>query len=646
MIHVKRSGKNPILQPNTRDMWQAKATFNPSILKEKGVYHMVYRALSEGQDHNGQRINLSTVGYAISNDGESFQGVRQLIVPSEDWDTFGCEDPRITKIDDEYFIFYTALSDFPFRPSGIKIGLACFSDLRKPPEKHLVTPFNAKAMVLFPKRIQGKYVALLTVNTDMPPSYIAIARFDKKEDIWSQAYWNNWYQHLQDNTLPLARINSDQIEVGAVPILMPEGWLLIYSHIQHYYEDSQRLFGVEAALLDANNPQSIVARTKGPIFSPEEDYEQNGMVPNIVFPSGAVLEKDTLNIFYGAADTYCCLASCDFGQLTRSMKAQSPIALKVDRPLAQPLLSPDKSHAWEAKAVFNPGVFQDNGMVYLLYRAMNFDNTSVLGLAKSLDGISIAEKSEMPIYVPRAKFETKEKQGANSGCEDPRLTRIGDKLFMCYTAYDGVDAPRVALTSIAVSDFIKGDYNWKDPVLISPPGVDDKDAALFPEKIDGKYVFIHRTQNSIVFDRVESLDFSKNTWLRSLSYISPREDMWDSEKIGLCTPPLKTDFGWLILYHGISNSSHEYRVGAMLLDLSTPEQVIARTAWPILEPSTHFEKEGYVSNVVFPCGAALRNDTLFIYYGGADTVVGVATISLHKLIDYLLSFNPATDLHK
>ncbi len=635
-MQFTRSEQNPILKPDLNSIWDRHAAFNPSLIQEAESYHLVYRALSDIQDYKGQKMQLSTIGYAKSQDKIHFEDRKQLIVPSEDWDKFGCEDPRITKIDGEYFIFYTALSDYPFRPSGIKVGLAIFSDFKKTPEKHLITPFNAKAMVLFPEKIQGKYVAFLTVNTDMPPSLVAIAWFDKKEDIWSKDYWNNWYQHLSDNILPLSRINSDQVEVGTVPVLTPSGWLLFYSHIQHYYEEPERLFGIEAVLLDANNPQKIVARTEAPVLAPREDYEKKGNVSNVVFPSGLILEKDTLFLYYGAADTTCCLSTCDLKTFIQEMRFQSPVVVKAKRPISYPLFVPHPSHSWEAKAVFNPGVFQEDGTIYLLYRAMGFDNTSVLGLAKSKDGLSIQERGEMPVYVPRARFENKKIAGGNSGCEDSRITKIGDTLFMCYTAYDGANPPRVALTSIQLDNFLNGDFNWKDPVLISPPGIDDKDAAIFPEKINGEYVLIHRIQNAIVFDKVDSLNFDGKTWLRSLSYIPPRGDSWDSEKIGLCTPPVKTDAGWLILYHGVSRWSHEYRVGAMLLDLQSPEKVLARTPWPILEPVTSFEREGIVNNIVFPCGMVLRNNIFFIYYGGADKVVCVATIPFSMLINYLL----------
>lgn len=635
MLKPVRNDKNPILKPNRENPWESKGSFNGSIIQDKGLYHLVYRALSDFQDFRGRRLQLSTIGHAVSRDGINFEKRRQLIKPEEEWEKFGCEDPRITKLDDKYFIFYTCLSDFPYYPSAIKIGVAVFSDLEKDAEKHLVTPFNSKAMVLFPEKINGKYVTLLTVNTDMPPSRIAIAWFDKKEDIWSQAYWQTWYKNFHQYILPLQRLNSDQVEVGAVPLLTQHGWLFLYAHIQHYYEEEQRIFGIEGVLLDHDNPQKILARTEGTILAPEADYEQNGAVPGVVFPSGALLEGNSISLYYGAADTSLGQAKFSLQDMTTEMTPKSVVALKVDKPIPHPLLLPLSDHSWESKAVFNPAAFFDKDTIHLVYRAMGQDNTSVFGCARSYDGLVVVERREMPIYIPRAEFESKKHPNRNSGCEDPRITRIGDTLYMCYTAYDGTSPPRVALTSISVDNFLADNFNWSDPVLISPPGIDDKDAAIFPEKIEGKFVIIHRIQNSIVLDYANDLNFDGKSWLRSIAYIPPRGDSWDSEKIGLCTPPIKTDNGWMILYHGVSKLSHEYRVGAMLLDLKNPAIVLSRTKWPILEPEFQFEREGYVKNVVFPCGAVLRGDTLFIYYGGADSVVCVATISFSALLQYL-----------
>jgi predicted GH43/DUF377 family glycosyl hydrolase len=157
MLEPTRSPKNPILAPNPANPWEARATFNGSVIQDDHEIYLLYRALSFDQDFAGKRLGVSTIGITSSKDGTEFGNRRQLITPSMDFDRYGCEDPRITKIDGRYFVFYTGLSDYPFYPQAIKTVVAVFKDLREAPEKHLVTPFNSKAMVMFPEKINGKY---------------------------------------------------------------------------------------------------------------------------------------------------------------------------------------------------------------------------------------------------------------------------------------------------------------------------------------------------------------------------------------------------------------------------------------------------------------------------------------------------------
>ena len=110
--------------------------------------------------------------------------------------------------------------------------------------------------------------------------------------------------------------------------------------------------------------------------------------------------------------------------------------------------------------------------------------------------------------------------------------------------------------------------------------------------------------------------------------------MWDSEKVGIAGPPIKTAAGWVLFYHGIT-ATHEYCLGAVLLDRRDPTKVLGRTSQPIMTPVEPWEREGWINNVVFPCGQVLRGDTIYLYYGGADTVIGVATISLSELVSAL-----------
>jgi len=411
--------------------------------------------------------------------------------------------------------------------------------------------------------------------------------------------------------------------------------LIIYSYIRNYFHGN-RIFGIEAALLDFKDPRKVIARTDRPFLVPEEEYERYGRVPNIVFPSGAFVKNGILHIYYGAADTTCCFATCRLADLLEEMEATLVKLIRFD---GNPIIEPDRTHSWEAKATFNPAAIYMKGAFHLLYRALSDDDTSVIGYAMSKDGEHVNERSAKPMYVPRAPFEKKRRSGVGSGCEDPRVTQIGDTLYMCYTAYDGVDPPRIALTSIKRDDFLAQRWKWSKPILISPPGIDDKDAAIFPRKINGKYVILHRIGVSVWIDFITDLkQLERERWVEGRVLMKPQSTMWDSRKIGIGAPPIETPDGWLLLYHGISKREDgHYHVRAALLDLENPTKVLARTKYPIFEPETPYERNGLVSNVVFPCGAVLHNKRLFVYYGGADKVVGVATIKLARLLDRLKS---------
>ena len=181
-----------------------------------------------------------------------------------------------------------------------------------------------------------------------------------------------------------------------------------------------------------------------------------------------------------------------------------------------------REHPWEAKATFNPAAIRLGGRVHLVYRAMSEDNTSVFGYATSADGVHIDYRHPEPIYTPREEFEAKLVPGGNSGCEDPRLTLVGDRIYMFYTAYDGRNPSRVAVTSIAVRDFLARRWNWARPVVITPPQYDNKDAFLFPEPVDGKYLLVHRLGNCIDYDFSADLRFRGDAWLDEHRWIEPR----------------------------------------------------------------------------------------------------------------------------
>jgi len=633
MFVVRRSVHNPIILPKKEHHWESHATYNWCPIEDGEITRILYRAVSRPELLGGQAIGLSTIGYAESTDGEHFTKRKRFIFPEKEWEKFGCEDPRVTKIDDTFYIFYTALSNFPFNAEGIKVGLAKTKDFKKIDEKHLITPFNAKAMALFPKKIDGKFVAILTVNTDRPPSNMAIALFEKEEDMWSEEYWNNWYQNLSEHIIDPRRNDRDHVEVGAPPLWTKDGWLLVYSHIQNYFGDGGNVvFGIETLLLDHTDPRKIIGRTSGTLMVPDSLYEKMGNVPNIIFPSGALIKDKELEIYYGSADTTCSKASVSLDNLLVSIQQEKAREVTM-RYSGNPILEPNIKNDWEAKAVFNPGAIMLDGKVHILYRAMSNDNTSTIGYATSKDGLSITERLDKPIYVPREDFEVKKRPG-NSGCEDPRLIEVEGRLYMFYTAFNAVDTPRVAVSDIKVKDFLERKWNWSKPIVITPPGIMDKDTAIVPEKVNGKFVLIHRIGDVICTDDLDELDFEREKVSKCVQIMEPRPGMWDGTKVGIASPPMKTEDGWILFYHGVSNTG-TYRVGAALLDLNDPSIVLSRTTAPILQPIEEYENIGQVDRVVFPCGSVEKDGKIYIYYGGADSVVAVATIETKRLLSIL-----------
>ncbi|HAS80866.1 MAG: Glycosidase-related protein [Candidatus Nomurabacteria bacterium GW2011_GWE1_32_28] len=651
MFVVKKSEHNPILIPDRDHYWEEFATFNLCPIRYNKKIYGLYRAISAVDPLQNPR-QISVIGIGESKDGIHFKDRKPFIIPEEEWERFGCEDPRITFFEGKFYTFYTALSKFPFNAECIKVAVAVSDDFKKIKERHLVTPFNAKAMTLFPERINGKIVVMFSYHTDSPPAKIVFATLDKIEELWSQTFWEKWEKKVDEYTLDLRRTPYDHTEVGAPPIKTKYGWLFIYSHIQNYFPtpgNFDRIFGIEAVLFDLKDPFKIIGRTTGPMIVPEESYELSGYVSNIVFPTGALIEKfirsdkDILTIYYGAADTTVCSARVNLTDLLFNMHYDHRDDFRFKRSTENPIILPKIENKWESQATFNPAAILLNNTVHIVYRAMSQDNTSTFGYASSKNGIDIVKRLSSPIYLPREDFENKKRENGNSGCEDPRLTKIGKNIYLCYTAFDSIGPPRVAITSITEKDFVANKWNWEKPFLITPAGLDDKDTCLLPFKFPLGYFILHRVDNEICGDYLSSLDFKHETIKKCIRIIGPRVNMWDSSKVGISAPPIKTKYGWLLLYHGVSKSHSTYRVGCVLLDLKDPSIVIARSTEPIFEPKEEYEINGIVNNVVFPCGMVVKSahsgskKILYIYYGGGDRVVGVATMDLDIILKTLMN---------
>lgn len=282
-----------------------------------------------------------------------------------------------------------------------------------------------------------------------------------------------------------------------------------------------------------------------------------------------------------------------------------------------PILKPIGHHHWESRYVFNPAMIQLGGRFHIFYRAMGDDMISRLGYASSKDGYHIDERLPDPVFEPSTPIE-------KYGCEDPRITNLEGKCVMTYTAYG--DIFQIGITTISPEDILEKRWEWGER-FFPFPNVKNKNAVIFPRKIGKRYAMLHRLDPDIYIAYSDDL----RAWRKDTLVMIPRSDFWDCVKIGAAGPPIELDEGWLLIYHGV-DAQRIYRLGAAILDKEDPSKVIYRSKAPIIEPHEIYERSGQVPNVIFSCGSILLDDKLLISYGGADTVIGVATFNLNEII--------------
>ena len=327
--------------------------------------------------------------------------------------------------------------------------------------------------------------------------------------------------------------------------------------------------------------------------------------------------------------------------------ARKIIHFDLKRSKQNPIIEPTLHSYWESKATFNPTALYHDGKVHIIYRAIGDSDISVLGYAKSDDGYSIDKDSKDIAYYSKQRPLVRRKKlsrlsyisggGWGGGCEDPRLTLLDDQVYLIYTAFDGWGSVRMAMTSISLEDFISRNWNWKEPVLISPPGQIHKNWVLFPERIKGKYAILHAISPTIMIDYFDSLDeLDGENFIHSIHQGSVLWGSRDKLVRGVGPAPIKAKYGWLVLYHKMeSHDSHRYKLWAMILDAKDPTKILYNSQHPILEPDLWYENEGYKGGVVYSCGAVVKDGELFVYYGGADKVSCVATANLDAFLEEL-----------
>lgn len=328
------------------------------------------------------------------------------------------------------------------------------------------------------------------------------------------------------------------------------------------------------------------------------------------------------------------------------------------------------NHGFECEGVLNPAILREGDTVHMFYRGLGKGNYSSIGHCILKNGISTEDRTEIPVLYPQYEYE-------KQGIEDPRIVKIDDLYYLTYTAFDGINA----LGALAVSRDL---VTWEKRGLISPQYsyeefkhlaesrgeisekyfrfngkyivpkkqgkkvlLWDKNVILFPRRINGKLFFLHRIKPDIQIISVTDLSelthsFWDNMFLLFTDYIliSPKFDHEVSYVGGGC-PPIETEKGWLIIYHGVHDTveGYVYCSCASLLALDNPCQELARLPYPIFQPEYDYERHGVVNNICFPSGTQIENGILYIYYGAADEHIACASVPLNELLDELL-LNP------
>ncbi len=323
---------------------------------------------------------------------------------------------------------------------------------------------------------------------------------------------------------------------------------------------------------------------------------------------------------------------------------------------------------FECDAVLNPAVIRFNNTIHLFYRAVSKGNFSTIGYCTLRHPLEVGIRMDTPLLFPQFDYEA-------HGVEDPRIVQIDELFYLTYTAYDGLNA----LGALAVSTDLQ---HWEKKGIITaqitydafhhlaeskaainkkylrfnedfrfPAKQDqkifvwDKNVIFFPRRINGRLYFLHRIRPDIQLAAVNEIsDLTAEYWQNHFLYLVEHIVLTPKYKhevsyIGGGCPPVETEKGWLLIYHGVHDTvnGYVYSACAALLDLDNPFVEIARLPYALFKPDQPWELLGEVNNVCFPTGTIVENDTLYIYYGAADEHVACASVSLSALLDALLS---------
>lgn len=554
-------------------------------------------------------------------DGFKFDGPAKYIIVTDEkkreekkheW-----KNLRVSKQKDSYFITFRAEGK-----ANNPLILADSSDLIRWKKKGKISEIKEVGAVVPNFKFKNKHVMYFG---------------EKEVKVAYSGDLNTW--KVQEPAVITARpheFDNGDLEVGSVFDI--HGHIMVVYHVKKKVHGKMR-YQVGACFIDKKNPEEITWRSEKPLWEHPEEFFGEHLMPLGV---GATDKELILYWLVGEHNVYAVSCPLPGHHTELKDKFMQTIIKKFSH---NPIISPNPNNKWESRATFNSAAVYEDGRVHFLYRALGDTDLSVLGYATSKDGFTIDERSDEPCYIPREPWETPgghrfktfadhfASGGGYGGIEDPRITRVGDEMVLTYVAFDGANPPRAAMSKIKVEDFINRKWDkWTQAKLISAPGMVNKSAVVFPEKVNGKYVVMHRVYPNILIDYLDDLEFDK--YLTGHHFIPPRKKYWDSKKVGAGAPPMKTKDGWLLIYQSVGyQDPGRYKIGAMMLDADNPSKVLYRSKHPIIEPVEHYENGGFKAGVVYPCGAVIKDNELFVYYGGADSYLNGAHQNLDTFID-------------
>jgi predicted GH43/DUF377 family glycosyl hydrolase len=557
-----------------------------------------------------------------SRDGYKFDGPAKYVIVTDDkkheekkheW-----KNLRISKQKDSFFILY--------RPDGktLPLNTAETVDLIRWKKKDKIAEIKEVGTVVPDFKFKNKHVLYFGEKTIK-------AAFSGDLKTWK----------VQEEPILETRADSfdnGELEIGNV--------FEMHGHIMLIYYSKTKVQGklrylVGACFLDKKDPTKVTWRSEKPLWEHPAEFHGDDFSP-----LGIAMSDSELILYWLVGQHEVFAVSCPIPGIHVSLEHKFFETI-INKFGHNPILTPNPKNKWESRATFNSAAVYEDGRVHFLYRALGDSDLSVLGYATSKDGFTIDERSDEPCYIPREPFETPgghrfktfadhfASGGGYGGIEDPRITRVGDEMVLTYVAFDGANPPRAAMSTIKVDDFLKRRWDkWTQAKLISAPGMVNKSAVAFPEKINGKYVMLHRVYPNILIDYLDDLSFNK--YLQGHAFIPPRKKFWDSKKVGAGAPPMRTKDGWLLIYQSVGyQDPGRYKIGAMMLDIDNPSKVLYRSKDPIISPDEHYENSGFKAGVVYPCGAVIKDENLFVYYGGADSYLCGASQNLDKFLHQL-----------